>query len=118
MDSTSQSRRESPAPGFVEGLRSSFAANAGRAAVTHRDRSYTFAEIDLRARRCAAWLGDLGVEPGERVALAASEKLPFLIAHLGALFAGAIALPVNPRLTRDEMRHVLADSGAIVAVVG
>jgi malonyl-CoA/methylmalonyl-CoA synthetase len=118
MASTTPLAREAPAPGFVEGLRSSFAAHADWTAITHRDRSYPFAEIDLRARRCAAWLGGLGADPGERVALAASEKLPFLIAHLGALFAGAIALPVNPRLTRDEMQHVLSDSGARVAVVG
>jgi malonyl-CoA/methylmalonyl-CoA synthetase len=104
--------------GFVEALRSSFAAHAGLVAITQQDKSYTFAEVDDRARHCAAWLRGLGAEKGERVVVAASEKLPFLAAHLGALVAGAVALPVNPRLTRDEMRYVLADSGAVVAVVG
>jgi malonyl-CoA/methylmalonyl-CoA synthetase len=104
--------------GFVAALRASFDEHAGRVAITHRERSYTFAEIDARARRGAAWLRGLGAEQGERVVVAASEKLPFLAAHLGALVAGAVALPVNPRLTRDEMRYVLADSDAAVAVVG
>jgi malonyl-CoA/methylmalonyl-CoA synthetase len=57
------------------------------------------------------------VEKGDRVTIASAAKLPFLSAHLGALFAGAVSLPTNPKLTRDEMHYVLADSGARVAVV-
>jgi malonyl-CoA/methylmalonyl-CoA synthetase len=103
---------------FVNELRSVFADRATRAAVVHRDRDFTYAELDERARRAAAWLQGLGVEPGDRVLLCTAEKLPFLVAHLGALFAGAVALPVNPRFPREELRYVLDDSGARVAVVG
>ena len=60
----------------------------------------------------------LGVAAGDRVALLTVEKRPFLAAHLGALYAGAVALPLNPRFTRDELRYFLADSGAVAAVVG
>jgi malonyl-CoA/methylmalonyl-CoA synthetase len=118
MLDTSHLGQKSRAGCFVEELRSTFGAHAERTAITHRGRSYTFSEVDRWAKRCAAWLRGLGVEKGERVALAASEKLPFLAAHLGVLYAGGIALPVNPRMTRDEMRYVLSDSGARVAVVG
>jgi malonyl-CoA/methylmalonyl-CoA synthetase len=83
-----------------------------------RDETCTFGQLEHKAERCAAWLNGHGAGPGERVVLATAEKRPFLAAHLGAIFAGAVALPANPKFTRDEMRHVLADSGARVAVVG
>ena len=67
---------------------------------------------------CAAWLQGLGVEQGDRVALVTGEKLPFLVAHLGAIYAGGVSLPLNPRFTRDELRFFLADSEARVAVAG
>src|SRR5262245_33152802 len=103
---------------FVDELRTVFTDSADKPALIHRDRVYSFAELDERARRAAAWLQRLGVAPGDRVFLCTAEKLPFLVAHLGALYAGAVALPVNPRFPREELRYVLADSGARVAVVG
>jgi malonyl-CoA/methylmalonyl-CoA synthetase len=58
------------------------------------------------------------VEPGDRVVLSTPDKLAFLLAHLGTLFAGAVSLPLNPRFTREEVLYFLADSGARAAVVG
>ena len=52
------------------------------------------------------------------MAIATAEKLPFLAAHLGSLYAGAVSLPLNPRFTRDELRYFLQDSGAKVVVTG
>jgi len=103
---------------FVDELRTVFADRAGKPALIHRDRVYSFAELDERARRAAARFQNLGVAPGDRVFLCTAEKLPFLVAHLGATYAGAVALPVNPRFPREELRYVLEDSGARVAVVG
>src|SRR3954447_26226318 len=103
---------------FLDELRAVFADRADQPAVVYRDRSYPYAELDARARHAAAWLRGLGVAPGDRVLLCTAEKLPFLVAHLGALYAGAVSLPVNPRFPREELRYVLADSGARVAVVG
>ncbi len=103
---------------FLDELRAVFADRAGQPALVYRDHSYSCGELDERARRAAAWLHGLGVTPGDRVLLCTPEKLPFLVAHLGALYAGAVSLPVNPRFPREELRYVLADSGARVAVVG
>jgi malonyl-CoA/methylmalonyl-CoA synthetase len=107
-----------PTGHFLDELRATFANRAAEVALTFPDASYTFGDFEQKAERCAAWLGGLGVGRGDRVVLATAAKRPFLAAHLGAIFAGAVALPVNPKFTRDEMRHVLADSGARVAVVG
>src|SRR5262249_39222805 len=103
---------------FLEELRAMVAERPGRPALIHNELTCSYAEIDRRARRCAGWLQGLGVERGDRVVVATAEKLAFLAAHLGAIYAGAASLPLNPRFTRDELRYFLADSAARVAVVG
>ena len=45
---------------FLDELRATFAERAGRPALIYRDRTYTYGELDRRARRCAAWLQGLG----------------------------------------------------------
>ena len=60
----------------------------------------------------------LGLEAGDRVAIVTTDKLPFLAAHLGTLYASAVSLPLNPRSTGDELRYFLQDSGARVVVAG
>jgi malonyl-CoA/methylmalonyl-CoA synthetase len=99
-------------------LRASFLAHAGRCALRHGDRAWTYAELDRAAQRCAAWLQGLGIAAGDRALLLTPNKLPFLIGHLGALFAGAVPLPLNPRFTREELRYFFTDSGARLVIAG
>src|SRR6476469_6991354 len=99
-----QHAEHAPAGHFLDELRATFVERAGQPALSLPDRSYTFGEIERRAERCAAWLEGLGVGLGDRVVLATSEKRPFLAAHLGGLFAGAVALRVNPRFASDAVR--------------
>jgi malonyl-CoA/methylmalonyl-CoA synthetase len=118
MTEPSQGNRAERAGHFLDELRATFAARAGRPAILYQDASCTYGDLDAKARRCAAFLRHLGVEPGDRVAIVTSKKLPFLAAHLGALYAGAISLPLNPRFTAWELQYLLQDSGARVAVAG
>jgi malonyl-CoA/methylmalonyl-CoA synthetase len=103
---------------FLDELLSTFARQGARRALVYRGRTITYGELDALTERCAAWLHGLGVRPGDRVALSSADKLAFLVAHLGTLRAGGVSLPLNPRLTPDELRYFLADSGALVAVMG
>src|SRR5205814_8566229 len=91
---------------------------ADRPALRHQGTSWTYGDLDIKARRCAARLRRLGVEPGDRVAIVTSEKRPFLAAHLGTLYASAVSLPLNPRFMPDELRYFLQDSGARAVVAG
>src|SRR5437588_2985816 len=101
---------------FLHHLRSQFSQGGDRPVLLHGGRSYSYRELEAQACRWAARLQARGVAPGDRVALYTPNKLPFLAAHLGTLFAGAVSLPLNPRFTRDEMRYFLADSGARVVL--
>src|SRR5436190_853768 len=103
---------------FVHDLRESFREHGARPALIFGGRTSTYAELDAAVRRCAGWLQDAGIVRGDRVALFTPNKLPFLIGHLGAMFAGAVPLPLNPRFTREEMRYFLSDSGARLVIAG
>ncbi|MGP0069823.1 MAG: class I adenylate-forming enzyme family protein [Isosphaeraceae bacterium] len=103
---------------FLDELRATFADRANRPAIVYQSRSWTYGELDEKARRCAARLRQLGVGRGDRVAIATAEKLPFLAAHLGALHAAAVSLPLSPSLAGDELRFFLRESGARVVVAG
>jgi malonyl-CoA/methylmalonyl-CoA synthetase len=103
---------------FLNNLRTTFASQASRPALLYRDQTVSYAELNCRASRCAGWLQSSGVAGGDRVILLTADKFPFLIAHLGTLFVGAIPLPLNPRFTREELRFFLTDSGARAVVAG
>src|SRR5262249_40908532 len=62
---------------FLDELRATFASRSGRPAVVHQDRTYTYGELEARALRCAARMRRLGLEPGDRVAIVTTDKLPF-----------------------------------------
>src|SRR4051794_34457620 len=103
---------------FLRELRAAFADRAHHPALTYYGRTYAFCELDTLAKRCAAWLRTLGVSPGDRVALCTPNKLAFVAAHLGTIYAGGVSLPLNPRFTREELRFFLADSESHVVVAG
>jgi long-chain acyl-CoA synthetase len=89
---------------------------ADAVALTDGDVTLTYAALDERANRVANGLAHLGVEHGERVALLFPNEFRYVEALLGAMRAGAVAVPVNVRLGWDSLRHVVADSGARVLV--
>ncbi|RDI49905.1 long-chain-fatty-acid--CoA ligase [Nocardia mexicana] len=76
----------------------------------------TFAELWRQAREQAAALIDLGVSPGDRVALMGPNTADFPRAYFAILAAGATVVPVHLLLTADEAEYVLRDSGASLLV--
>lgn len=103
---------------FFHALQETFLKQASRRAVVFQKREYTYADLTAHAREGAGWLQSLGVRPGDCLAICTSNKRAFIFAHLAALYAGAITLPLNPRFTRDELYYFLEDSGARVAILG
>ena len=103
---------------FGQELSQTFRTHPQRNALLYRDETISYARLEELTLRCAAWLQASGVQPGNRVVLFTANKLPFLIAQLGAMFAGGVPLPLNPRFTREEMRYYLTDSGARVVIAG
>jgi fatty-acyl-CoA synthase len=74
----------------------------------------TYAEMAARARGMALALDDLGVEHGERVAIVSPNSGRFLTSFFGVSGYGRTLVPINFRLTRDEIAYVVEHSGASV----
>ena len=77
-------------------------------ALRHGDAAVSYADLFDAAARFAGRLQAEGVSPGDRVALAAINEPAFVVAYLGALRAGAVAVPMNPQAPERERERELA----------
>ena len=81
--------------------------------------SFTYAELDRRARALAVWMRETGVVQGERALLLYPPGIEFISAFLGCLYAGVVAVPAYPpRANRPDARlqAIAEDAGACVAL--
>ncbi|MEU8074300.1 long-chain fatty acid--CoA ligase [Catellatospora citrea] len=76
----------------------------------------TYADLWRQALAYAAGLRELGVRPGDAVALVAPNVTDFPRAYYGILAAGGVVVPVHLLLTPSEAAYVLRDSGAKLVV--
>ncbi|HEX4161308.1 MAG TPA: class I adenylate-forming enzyme family protein, partial [Acidimicrobiales bacterium] len=74
----------------------------------------TYGELGARAKGMALALDDLGVEHGERVAIVSPNSGRFLTSYFGVSGYGRILVPINFRLTGDEIAYVVEHAGASV----
>jgi fatty-acyl-CoA synthase len=88
-----------------------------RTALVCGPRRVTYAELDAAAGRVAGALREAGIRPGRRVATALKNRVEFLELLFGAARAGAIFVPLNFRLSAEEVAYALADSGAELVIV-
>ncbi|HEX3915998.1 MAG TPA: AMP-binding protein [Caulobacteraceae bacterium] len=77
---------------------------------TGQDR--TFGELNANANRVARLLRGAGLQPGDSVALACSNRAEFCDVLLGALRVGMRCTPVNWHLTGDEIAYIVQDCEA------
>ena len=76
----------------------------------------SYAELWAEARGQAAALQQLGVRPGDRVALMSPNVFDFPRSYYAILAAGAVVVPVHMLLTPEEISYILRDSGAKVLI--
>ena len=89
----------------------------GAPAVVEGDKVVTYAELGQRIDQAAAAMQAAGVQPGDRVAVWASNRSEWIIAALGLQSAGAALVPVNTRFKPAETAYILARSRARLLVV-
>lgn len=81
------------------------------------DRTLTFGELERRAGCFASELASSGVGHGDRVGIGLSQGIDAATAYLGALWRGAIVVPLSLRDSREGRADKLKRAEATVAVV-
>src|SRR3954447_7179129 len=75
----------------------------------------SYDDVVAAAREIAGGLIDLGVEPGDRVAIFSDTRPEWTLADLGGILAGATVVPIYQTASVEEAKHVLGDSEAKLA---
>lgn len=83
-----------------------------RTGIVCGEKTFTYAEFGLRSRRLAGALRAFGIQPGDRVAYLSFNTHKLLEGYYGVILAGAIVMPLNVRLSPQELIGILNHSGA------
>ena len=90
--------------------------DADRIAVECGGERLTYGELRDRVARAAAVWRARGLRPGDRVAVKLPDGLDWLVCWLGTIWAGGIAVGVNPRVPTPEWHYILEEAGFNVIV--
>lgn len=91
-------------------------AYARRPFVITDARAWTYADVQAWSRQLARGLYDLGVRPGDRVALVIDNRPEFVAIKLAIARLGAVAVPINFSYRAEELAVVLATAEASVLI--
>jgi benzoate-CoA ligase family protein len=105
-----------PKRSIIDYLAENVARSPDRVAIFHQDRSITYRGLEDAAARCRGALIARGVQPGDRVSLVMSDSPEMVVAFLGIMGMGAIAVPCSTLLPPDGLAYVFADSGAKLVI--
>jgi acetyl-CoA synthetase len=91
------------------------------------DEAVSYGEMSRRSAQVANWLRGLGVRRGDHVLLMLGNVVPLWEIMLAAMKLGAVVIPASTllqpddltdRITRGDVRHVIAESGQVVTKFG
>ena len=85
--------------------------DAARPALCCGDETVSYGALRERVARAASVWRARGVAPGDRVAIKLSDGCDWVAAFLGAIWAGAVAVAVNPRIPLGEWHYILDEAG-------
>ena len=89
---------------------------ADKTAIAYGARRVSYSEFGAEATRLAHALRASGVQSGDRVAYMCPNLPEMLVANFGVPLAGAVLVPINTRLSAEEVRYICDHSGAKMLV--
>ncbi len=80
-------------------------------------KTLSWKEVARQVSALSRGLRELGVEPGDRVAIISENRPEWMIADMAIMSSRAISVPAYTTNTEDDHFHILSDSGAKLAIV-
>jgi fatty-acyl-CoA synthase len=78
--------------------------------VCHQNARFTWRQLDIEVTRAARGLAGLGLEPGDRAGIWASNCAEWVLLQYATARAGVVLVNVNPAYRSHELRYVLRKS--------
>src|SRR5438874_5521894 len=88
-----------------------------REALAFQGRRWTFADVATRVDAAAKGLLELGIAPGDKVALWMVNRPEWIDAMFAIMKIGAVLVPVNTRFRTEDMAYVLGQSDAAAVIL-
>ena len=85
-------------------------------AVADSQTRVSYAQLERRSNRLASGLVSLGVDVGEHVAILAANRVELVEAEVALYKAAMVKVPINARLSVDEVVRVLEDSWTVALI--
>src|SRR5205807_10524181 len=79
-------------------------------------RPSTYREVAARVQAFGTGLSELGIRPGDRVAILAETRLEWSLADYACLCVRAADVPIYPTLPANQAEYILRDAGAVAVV--
>jgi fatty-acyl-CoA synthase len=93
-------------------LRRSASVYPDKIAIIHQERRYTYREFEDRVNRFSSQIRQYGLKKHDRVALLCPNIPAVLEAHFAVPAAGGVLVPINTRLSSEEIGYILEHSGS------
>jgi benzoate-CoA ligase len=90
---------------------------AARVAVLYEQRQITYEELRATTMQTAEALHALGIGERDRVAILLTDSPEFIASFVAVISLGAIAVPINLELRREDQLAILKDCGARLAII-
>ncbi|MBD2775790.1 benzoate-CoA ligase family protein [Iningainema tapete] len=78
----------------------------------YQDETYTYAQVKSFVQRTATLLSHLNLERENRIAILLPDSPEFVFAFWGAIWLGAVPVPINTNSSVDDIQYILQDSRA------
>src|SRR4051812_41681503 len=114
MTATLTERAQSFGHLFVDRISKTPQGEAFRYRVGDDWKSLTWLQTKERVFDLAAGLVDLGLEPQQRVAIAATTRIEWILSDLAILCAGGATTTVYPSTTAPDVSFILGDSESVI----
>ncbi|SFR98129.1 non-ribosomal peptide synthetase [Anaeromicropila populeti] len=87
-----------------------------KTAVTYKEESLTYSEVNARANQLAAYLQRQGSGPEVLIAVCMERSLEMIIAILGILKSGAAYVPIDSHYPEERIRLIVEDANALIVI--